>query len=129
MVLSAGERRAFTANTIIRDPSWRRRDPSGTLRVSAADAEGLGLRDGDLAVLTTHRARLEVPVEINDRMRRGHMSLPNGFGVTHTPGSEAVGIAPNELTSGDQRDTIAGTPFHKHVPARLEPLPSTDRNP
>jgi anaerobic selenocysteine-containing dehydrogenase len=35
-----------------------------------------------------------------------------------------VGVAPNELTSSDHRDPIAGTPYHKHVPARLEPLPA-----
>ena len=35
---------------------------------------------------------------------------------------EAVGTAPNELTSSDHRDPIAGTPYHKHVPARLDPL-------
>ena len=42
-VLSAGERRSFTANTIFRDPSWRKRDPGGSLRVSPADAAGLGV--------------------------------------------------------------------------------------
>ena len=45
-LLSAGERRSFTANTIIRDPEWRKRDADGALRVSAADAERLGLVDG-----------------------------------------------------------------------------------
>ena len=37
-LLSAGERRSFTANTIFRDPAWRKRDPDGALRVSPADA-------------------------------------------------------------------------------------------
>jgi formate dehydrogenase len=31
-----------------------------------------------------------------------------------------VGVAPNELTSSDDRDWFAGTPHHKHVRARLE---------
>ncbi len=31
-----------------------------------------------------------------------------------------TGAAPNELTSGDDRDWLAGTPWHKHVPARIE---------
>ena len=53
-VLSAGERRAFSANTIFRDPEWRKRDVSG-LRVSPADAARLGLADGDRARLTTPR--------------------------------------------------------------------------
>ena len=32
-VLSAGERRSFTANTIIRNPEWRRKDTGGALRM------------------------------------------------------------------------------------------------
>ena len=38
-VLSAGERRSFTANTIVRDPAWRKRDAGGALRLAPADAE------------------------------------------------------------------------------------------
>jgi anaerobic selenocysteine-containing dehydrogenase len=124
LVLTAGERRSFTANTIFRTPAWRKRDPGGALRVSAADAEALGLTDGDRAVVTTKRGRAQVLVEISPMMRAGHIALPNGLGVTETPGEDPVGVAPNELTSGDHRDPIAGTPFHKHVPARLEPVPS-----
>ena len=45
-LLSAGERRSFTANTIIRDPAWRKRDADGALRVAPADATALGLDDG-----------------------------------------------------------------------------------
>ena len=37
-VLSAGERRSFTANTIFRDPTWRKRDADGALRISREDA-------------------------------------------------------------------------------------------
>jgi anaerobic selenocysteine-containing dehydrogenase len=122
LVLTAGERRSFTANTIFRDPAWRKRDPDGALRVSAADAEALGLADGDRAVVTTRRGRAQVVVEVSPMMRRGHISLPNGLGVTETPGDDPVGVAPNELTSSDHRDPIAGTPYHKHVPARLEPV-------
>jgi anaerobic selenocysteine-containing dehydrogenase len=57
-------------------------------------------------------------------MRPGHVALPNGLGLTHTPAGEPVGVSPNELTSSDHRDPIAGTPYHKHVPARLEPIAS-----
>jgi anaerobic selenocysteine-containing dehydrogenase len=122
LVLTAGERRSFTANTIIRDPSWRKRDPGGALRVSAADAEALGLGDGDAAVVTTRRGSARVTVEVSPMMRAGHIALPNGLGVTEAPGEDPVGVAPNELTSSDHRDPIAGTPFHKHVPARLAPV-------
>ncbi|MEV6770282.1 molybdopterin-dependent oxidoreductase [Nocardia sp. NPDC051030] len=122
-VLSAGERRAFTANTIVRDPNWRKRDSSGTLRMSSTDAERLGLSMGDLVRVTTRRGSTEVPVEPTDRMRPGHLSLPNGFGlsVTDPDGSTVTtGVAPNELTEFDSRDEWVGTPWHKYVPARLD---------
>ncbi|WP_439658563.1 molybdopterin-dependent oxidoreductase [Lentzea sp. HUAS TT2] len=118
-VLSAGERRAFTANTIMRDPSWRRRDPDGRLRISVTDAARLGVTTGDLVRLTTRRGTAEVSVDATDTMRSGHVSLPNGLGLTV---KERTGVAPNELTAAEDRDEWAGTPWHKHVPARIEPL-------
>jgi formate dehydrogenase len=124
LVLTAGERRSFTANTIFRDPAWRKRDSEGALRISEADAFALQLVDGDTARLTTRRGTAQVTVEISPMMRAGHVALPNGLGVSYTPDGEVVGVAPNELTSSDHRDPIAGTPYHKHVPARLEPIAS-----
>jgi formate dehydrogenase len=35
-------------------------------------------------------------------------------------GTGPAGIAPNELTSAEDRDAFVGTPWHKAVPARLE---------
>ena len=123
LVLSAGERRSSTANTIIRDPAWRKRDAAGALRISPDDAAALGLRDGGRARITTARGSAETVVEISDAMLPGHVSLPNGQGVDY-PGEDGdrvlTGVAPNELTALDWRDPIAGTPWHKHVPARVE---------
>ena len=126
-VLSAGERRAFTANTIYRDPEWRKRDYDGALRISPDDAEKLGLNDGGHATITTRRGSARVAVEVCDRMQSGHVSLPNGQGLDNAASDghiERVGVAPNELTSLDQRDAFAGTPWHKWVPARLVAIDS-----
>ncbi len=120
-VLSAGERRAFTANTIIRDPSWRKRDSQGALRMSEQDAASLGVEAGALVRLTTRRGSVEVEVEPNPRMRAGHISLPNGMGLASAE-TDRVGIAPNELTSSDDRDEHSGIPLHKHVLARIDVL-------
>ncbi|MDG4860955.1 molybdopterin-dependent oxidoreductase [Streptomyces sp. T-3] len=119
LVLSAGERRSFTANTIYRDPTWRRRDAQGALRISPDDAASLGLATGSLARVVTERGSAQVVVEVTDTMRSGHISLPNGLGVDH-PEHGVVGVAPNELTSVHRRDPVAGTPWHKNVPARVE---------
>ena len=119
-VLSAGERRSFTANTILRDPAWRRKDPDGALRLSPADAAALGLSTGDRVRLTTRRGAATVSVEVSDTMQPGHLSLPNGLGTRY--GETTPGVAPNELTALEDRDAFVGTPWHKHVPARLERL-------
>jgi anaerobic selenocysteine-containing dehydrogenase len=122
-LLSAGERRSFTANTIFRDPEWRKKDRAGALRISGEDAKRLSLKDGDRARLTTSRGAARVAIEVSDRMQAGHISLPNGLGVDYPDeaGSRTrAGVAPNELTSSGERDWLAGTPWHKSVPARLE---------
>ena len=118
-VLSAGERRSYTANTIIRDPDWRRKDREGALSINPDDAAQLGVASGDRVRLHTARGAAEVTVAVSDRMQRGHVSLPNGQG---TGADGAAGVAPNELTSIDDRDAFAGTPWHKFVPARIEAL-------
>jgi anaerobic selenocysteine-containing dehydrogenase len=123
-VLSVGERRSFTANDIFRDPTWRKQDADGRLRVSTDDAARIGLGDGSRAIVTTARGSAEAVVEVSEAMQAGHASLPNGFGLDYTgPDGNVVvpGIAPNSLTSSDWRDEFAGTPWHKHVPARIEP--------
>ncbi len=127
LVLSAGERRAFTANTIIRDSSWRKRDAAGALRISPADATAHGIIDGGVVRLTTSRSSAVVTVEVSDIMQPGHISLPNGMGLDEpnaadgSPDLVRVGAAPNEFTDSARRDPVAGTPWHKYVPARLEP--------
>jgi anaerobic selenocysteine-containing dehydrogenase len=123
LVLSAGERRSFTANTIMRDPAWRKRDHEGALRVSAADAAAVGVVTGDRVRVTTPGGTAVAVAEVDDTMMAGHIALPNGLGVRYSPAGgdpELTGVAPNELTTTDWRDPIAGTPWHKHVPARLE---------
>jgi formate dehydrogenase len=123
LVLSAGERRSSTANTIIRDPEWRKRDADGALRISPDDAARLGLDAGGRARIVTAAGSAEAVVEITDAMLPGHISLPNGQGVDYPDEHGNVlltGVAANELTSLEWRDPIAGTPWHKHVPARVE---------
>ena len=70
-------------------------------------------------------AGAHVTAEISDMMQPGHVSLPNGQGLDNgcgEGGTERVGVAPNELTSSGDCDWLAGTPWHKHVRARVEAL-------
>ncbi|HMC05641.1 MAG TPA: molybdopterin-dependent oxidoreductase [Actinomycetota bacterium] len=126
-VLTCGSRRGFSANTIIRDPDWRKVDRGGALHMSPADAEHLGITDGSQVIVTTKRGRAETTVEVTDAMQPGHIILPNGYGLSF-PDEDGrpvvVGVPPNSLTSSEDRDRFAGTPWHKHVRARVEAVSS-----
>lgn len=125
LLLCAGERRLYTANTIIRDPDWSRDNDQGALAVHPADAARLGIGDGGRARLVTRRGEAIVQVMLDERMREGTLSLPNGTGLTYpdVDGTPRVqGVYANELTDLEDRDPWVGTPYHKHVRARLEAI-------
>jgi anaerobic selenocysteine-containing dehydrogenase len=66
-VLAAGERRTSTANTIYRDPAWRKKDRDGALRISPGDAGRLGVDTGSRVRVTTRRGTALATVELFDR--------------------------------------------------------------
>ena len=122
-VLSAGERRSDSSNTAVRDAGWHRKGSYGTLRMHPADASTLGCADGDWVRITSGRGAAEAPLEVTDELQPGHVSLPNGQGIDYRRADGTVerrGVAVNELTDVNERDSIAGTPWHKHVPVRIE---------
>ena len=101
-------------------------DHAGALRMNPADAARLRVTDGDAVRVETKRASAVATVEVTDTLQEGHVSLPNGRGVSYPDddgdGSSTHGVAPNELTSDDDRDWLALTPHHKHVRARISAL-------
>ena len=99
-VLSAGERRSFTANTIIRDPAWRKKDGAGALRISPEDAAALGVASGDRLQLITERGRTVVSVEVSDTMQpRPRVAAERSGPRVPRRRRRLGGIAPNELTA------------------------------
>jgi len=117
-VLLAGERRAYNANQIFRDPSWRKVDPDGALRMHPQDARALGLSDGARAICASDRAELEVTIELDPALRTGMVTLPHGYGMRYQGGAP-IGPELNRLTSSDHCDPLARTPYHKHVPVSV----------
>jgi anaerobic selenocysteine-containing dehydrogenase len=127
--LSAGERRTETSNTTFRDSSWHKKGVFGSLRMCSQDAVALGCTEGDWVRVTTRRGSAEAEVELSDAFQSGHVSLPNGLGLDYRRADgviERKGVSLNELTGVTDRDPIAGTPWHKRVPARIERI---ERNP
>jgi hypothetical protein len=56
-------------------------------------------------------------------------SMASARAILSPSPQQLVGVPPNELTSSHRRDWLAGTPWHKHVPARIEPIAASDRQP
>ncbi len=124
-VLAAGLRTRWTANTIHRDPAWRKgRGPHCALSVSPTDARGLGVRDGDPVRVATRRGTVMLPARVDPKLLPGHVWMPNGFGMSYPAdggGTSAVdGANQNELTDVTDRDPFTGIPHHRYVLCRVE---------
>jgi anaerobic selenocysteine-containing dehydrogenase len=71
-----------------------------------------------MARLSTQAGAVTVMVQITQLTRPGMVLLPQGFGLDFEGNS--VGVNVNLLTAAGHRDRIAGTPYHRRVPCRLE---------
>jgi anaerobic selenocysteine-containing dehydrogenase len=124
-VLAAGLRTRWTANTIQRDPAWRKgRGPHCALNLSPADANKLGVRNGDQVRVATPRGALTLPAQIDPKLLDGHVWMPNGFGMVYdvdgTSTTTVDGGNQNELTDVTDRDPFTGIPHHRRVACRVE---------
>lgn len=126
-VLNGGRRTPWNANTVQRDPAWRKgKGPHCSLFIHPSDAERLALAEGSQVRVETRRGAVELPVRRDSTMRVGHLAIPNGFGLEF-PDAESgelkrSGISINELTDAMDRDPFTGSPHHKFVRCRLVPV-------
>ncbi len=120
LVMAAGLRTRWTANTIQRDPAWRKgKGPHCALNLSPADATTLGIREGDTVSVSTKRGNLTMPAHVDAKLMAGHVWMPNGFGMVSSDGM-LTGANQNELTDVADRDPITGIPHHRYVRCRVE---------
>ena len=128
-MLVAGQRRMHNANQIFRGPAWRKSDPDGALRLHPEDLAALGLVDGGWLAVVARAGRIVVRAEADASFRRGVCALPHGYGqsIPDGRGGRIVdGPRLNVLTSAEDRDPIAATPYHKNVAVRLEAIAAAE---
>lgn len=90
-----------------------------TLQIHPADAAELGI--GDSAVVTGPNGKVEVPVEITDKIRRGVVSLPHGWGHGQPDTQMRIadqhpGVNVNSLYDSSFLDPLSGTAVLNGVP-------------
>ncbi len=117
MILVAGERTDFNANSLMRNPEWTGGVRACAMRMHRADAARLGLESGMTAVVETEAASLEIVVEVSDSPYPGMVIIPHGFGLDYCGHADGVNV--NMLTPAGHRDRLAGTPLHRYVPCRV----------
>lgn len=136
-ILASGLRTRWTANTIQRDPAWRKgRGPHCALNLSPGDAARLGVTNGETLRVVTKRGSVELPAMIDAKLMDGHVWMPNGFGMQYPAGkgghdgpTETAGVNMNAYTDVADRDPFSGCPHHRYVACRLEPVATSSEAP
>lgn len=121
--LLAGERRAYNANALFRNPDWRKTDTEGALKIHPEDAEEQGIADGDWVRCYSKAGEVVIKTWLTDELPRKMLSMPHGYGFSY-PGHDVktTGALVNNLTSLDDCDPLAKTPYHKNVRVNLEKI-------
>jgi anaerobic selenocysteine-containing dehydrogenase len=120
LILSSGRHMSYNANTIMRNPAWNEGKRACTCIMHPSDAERLGLKDGETVRVATEAGSVEVELEVTESTRNGYVMIPHGFGLEYA--GSTYGANANRLSKNTHRDRFAGTPFHRHIPCRVEKL-------
>ncbi len=118
LVLIAGRHMSMNANTLMRDPDWNTGKRACTLAMNPADAELLGLKDGQMVRIITEAGQEDIELEVTGATRKGQVIIPHGFGLVYN--GTTFGVNVNRLTKNTYRDRMFGTPLHRYVPCRVE---------
>ena len=102
-----------------------------TLLVHPDDAARLGLADGAAACIRSRVGEVEAPVEINDDVMPGVVSLPHGWGhnqpgVRMDVAREHAGVSANDLTDEQMIDPLSGNAVLNAVPVTVTPAAAHD---
>ncbi|QFU76179.1 molybdopterin oxidoreductase family protein [Halioglobus maricola] len=104
------------------------RDPV-TLQLNSADAAKLGVTAGDTVAVRSQNGRVEMPVEVDDHIMPGVVSIPQGWGHNRKGTQMSVaegqpGISINTLTDVGRVDPVSGNAAFNGTPVAVEKLAS-----
>ena len=88
------------------------------------DAKKLGLADGDMAVVSNHVGRVELPAELTEDIMPSVVSIPHGFGhgrkgVKLSVAASNPGVSINDLTDPALIDDLSGNAVLNGVPVSI----------
>jgi len=99
-------------------------EPCTRLRMHPADAQGIGVADGDVARVRSRVGEIEVQVRVTDEVMPGVVSLPHGWGhagpTNRRVASARPGASYNALIDGGAMDPLSGMSFLNGFPVAVE---------
>jgi anaerobic selenocysteine-containing dehydrogenase len=105
-------------------PHLMRGERCKRLRIHPADAERIGLRDGDPAVVRSRVAAIDVEVRVTDEVMPGVVSLPHGWGHRYATNRRVAGADAgpdyNALIDAEIIEPLAGMSFLNGFPVAVE---------
>ena len=119
LILMAGRHMDMNSNTGMRDPAWNEGRRPCTLAMNPADSEKFGFSDGQMVKVITEAGEETIEIEVTEDARKGQVIMPHGFGLVYN--GVKFGANVNRLAKNTNRDQF-GTPMHRYVPCRVEPL-------
>jgi len=120
LIMSSGLHMDGNANTQMRDPAWNEGKTYHWFRMHPDDAAKQGLEDGQMVLVITKAGQEQIEVKIDATTRPGYALMPHGFGLVHQ--GEKYGANANRLAKNTHRDRLAGTPLHRYIRCRVEPI-------
>lgn len=98
--------------------------PRCTMHLNPDDAAGLGIHDGDPAIVRSRVGEVRVPVEVTDAIRPGVVSIPHGWGhdvqgIEMAVAQEHAGVNSNLLADERLFDPISGNAVLNGIPVRV----------
>ena len=98
-----------------------------TILVNAADAENLQIVNGQKIKVSSRVGAVEIPCEISDKIMRGVVSIPHGYGhgrsgVKLDTAKKYAGVSLNDLTDERIIDELTGNAAFSNARVRLESI-------
>ena len=95
-----------------------------TLMIHPDDAAGLGLSDGDMAEVSNHVGKVQLPIEVTEDIMPRVVSMPHGYGhgrkgVKLSVAAEKPGVSMNDLTDPAIVDDLSGNAVLNAVPVQI----------
>jgi len=96
-----------------------------TVLINCADAENLGIVNGQTIKVSSRVGTVEIPCEISEKIMRGVVSIPHGYGhgrsgVKLDTAVNYAGVSINDLTDETVLDELTGNAAFSNARVRLE---------